>query len=70
MELCLMSSSRILSTVQEHLFQGSYFKGNAQLTFLCNPQKPSINVSLMKILKSTFTKKVIACFCKFSEKDF
>ena len=33
--------------------------GNAQFIFLCNPQKSSVNVCLMKILKSTVTKKVI-----------
>ena len=32
-------------------------KGNAQFIFLCNPQKSSANVCLMKILKSTVTKK-------------
>ena len=38
------------------------FKGNAQFIFLCNPQKLSINVCLMKLLKSTVPKKVIVCF--------
>ena len=28
------------------------FKGNVQVIFLCNPQKLSVNVCLMKILKS------------------
>ena len=32
-------------------------KGNAQFVFLCNPQKPLVNICLMKILKSTITKK-------------
>ena len=32
-------------------------KGNAQFIFLCNPQKSSVNVCLMKILKITATKK-------------
>ena len=68
-ELCLMCSWRILSTVQKHLFQGMYFKGNRQFIFLCDPQKSSINVSLMKILKSTITKKVTACFYKLSEEN-
>ena len=30
--------------------------------FLYNLPKPSVNVCLMKILKSTVTKKVIVCF--------
>ena len=33
------------------------FKGNAQLIFLCNPKKSSVNACLMKILESTVTKK-------------
>ena len=33
------------------------FKGNAQFIFLCNPKKSSVNACLMKILKSTVTKK-------------
>ena len=37
-------------------------KGNEQFIFLCNPQKLSVNVCLMKILKSTATKKVTVCF--------
>ena len=32
------------------------FKGNVQFIFLCNPQKPSVNVFLMKILKSSVIK--------------
>ena len=32
------------------------FKGNVQFMFLCNPQKSSVNVCFMKILKSTVTK--------------
>ena len=38
------------------------FKGNSQFIYLCNPQKLILNVWLMKILKSTVTKKVIVCF--------
>ena len=34
-----------------------HLKGSAQFIFLGNPQKSSINVCLMKILKNTFTKK-------------
>ena len=45
-------------------------KGNEQLIVLRNPQKSSINVLLMKILKSTVTKKVIVCFYKLSEENF
>ena len=37
-------------------------KGNSQLIFLCNTQKSSVNACLMRILKSTVTKKVIVCF--------
>ena len=33
------------------------FKGNAEFMFLCKPPKSSVNVCLMKILKSTGTKK-------------
>ena len=32
-------------------------KGNAQFIFLCHPQKLSVNVCLMKILKTTVTKE-------------
>ena len=32
-------------------------KGSAQFIFLCNPQKSSANVCLMKTLKSTVIKK-------------
>ena len=35
----------------------SYFKGHAQFIFSCNPQKSSVNVGLVKKLKSTDTKK-------------
>ena len=45
-------------------------KGNAQILFLCNPQKSPVNVFLMKILKSTVTKKVIVCFCNLGEENF
>ena len=43
-------------------------KGNAQ--FLCNPQKSSVNVFLMKILKSTITKKVVVWFYNLGEENF
>ena len=46
------------------------FKGNAQLIFLCNSQKSSVNVCFIKILKSTVTKKVIVCFYNLGEENF
>ena len=46
-----------------------YFKRNAQFIFLCNPTKYSVNVCLMKILKSTVTKKVILCFNNLGEEN-
>ena len=45
-------------------------KGNARLIFLCNPQKSSANVCLIKILKSTVRKKVIVCFNSLGEENF
>ena len=45
-------------------------KGNAQLIFLCNPQKSLVNVCLMKMLKRTVTKKVIVCFDNLDEENF
>ena len=47
----IFSSSYILHNPRTH------FKGNTEFIFLCNPQKSSVNVCLMKILKSTVTKK-------------
>ena len=47
-----------------------YFKGNAQFIFLCNPQKSLVNISFMKILKSTVTEKVIVCFYNLGEENF
>ena len=47
------------------------FKGNAQLLFLFNPQKSSVDVFLIKILKNTVTKKVIiVCFFSLGEENF
>ena len=43
---------------------------NAQFIYLCNPQKTSVNVCLMKILKSTGTKKLIVCFNNLGEENF
>ena len=42
----------------------SDLKGNVQFIFLCNRQKSSVNVRLMKILKSTATNP--ANICRFS----
>ena len=47
-----------------------FLKGNAQFLFLCNPQKSSVNVCLMEILKSTVTKQVIVCFYNLGEENF
>ena len=49
---------------------GTSFKGNVRFMFLCNPQKSLVNVCLMKILKSTVTKKVIVCFYNLGEENF
>ena len=38
-----------------------------QFTFLCNPQKSFVNDYLMKVLKSTATKKVIV---RLGEENF
>ena len=43
------------------------FEENVQFIFLCSPQKSSVNVCIMKILKSTVTKKVIVCFYNLGE---
>ena len=45
-------------------------KGNAQFTFLTNPQKSSVNFCLMKIFKSTVTQNVIVCFYNLGEENF
>ena len=46
------------------------YKGNVQFIFLRNPQKSSVNVCLMKILKSTVPKKVIVSFYNLGEENF
>ena len=47
------------------------FKGNAKFIFLFNPQKSSLNVCLIKILKSTLTKKkIIVRFNNLREENF
>ena len=38
--------------------------------FLCQPQKLSVNVCFMKILKSTDTKKVILFFYNLDDENF
>ena len=38
-------------------FLANHVKGNAQLIFLCNPQKSSVNVSLIKKIKKHCHKK-------------
>ena len=48
----------------------SNVKGNVQFIFFCNPQKSSVNVCIMEILKSTVTKKVIVCFNNLGEENF
>ena len=45
------------STISAALMAAIKFKGNAQFIFLCNPQKSSVNVFLIKILIRTVTKK-------------
>ena len=44
-------------------------KRNVQFIFLCDPHKSSANVSFMKILKSTVTKKT-KCFYDLVEGKF
>ena len=47
------------------------FKGNAKFIFLFNPQISSLNVCLIKILKSTVTqKKIIVRFNNLREENF
>ena len=45
-------------------------KGSAQFLFLCNPQKSSVNVCLMTIIKNTVTNKVIVSIYNLAEKNF
>ena len=45
-------------------------KKDAQFIVLHNPPKSLINVCLMKILKSTVTKKVVVCFYNLGEENF
>ena len=45
-------------------------KETRKFIFLCNSEKSSVNVYLMKILKSTVTKKVIVCFHRLGEENF
>ena len=48
----------------------NFLHGNAQFTFLCNPQKSSVNVCLVKILKSAITKKRNCMFFRTGEENF
>ena len=54
----------------QFLVSSCLFKGNTQFIVLCNPQKSSVNVCLMNILKSTVTKNVIVCFNNLGEENF
>ena len=66
---CLLQSvQNVLLTAEPKALDD--IKGNAQFIFLCNPQKASVNVCFMKILKSTVIKKVIVCCNNLSEENF
>ena len=41
-----------------------------QFIFLSDPKKSSVNVSLVKVLESTVTKKVIVCFYNLGKENF
>ena len=59
--------------IPSHFLSVKFFhklKRNAQFIFLCNPQKPSVNVCPKKILKSTVTKNLIVCFYNLGEENF
>ena len=58
----LMGDSILNGIIEKNLSNNGSVKGNAQFIFLCNPQKSSVNVCLMKILKSTVHKKSICVF--------
>ena len=47
----------------------SYVKGNAQVIFLCNSKKSSVNDCLVEILKSTVTKKVTVFLYNLGEEN-
>ena len=57
-------SKSTVKTLDKYLF-----KRNAQFIFLRNPQKSSVKVCLMKILKSTVTKKITVYFYNLSEEN-
>ena len=61
------SSVTLLEVEIDHNF---IFKGNAQFIFLCNPQKSSVNVWIMKISKSTVRKKKLFLFISYVKKTF
>ena len=48
----------------------SDFYGNAQFIFLCNLQKSSINVCLIKLLKKHCHEKVTVCVYNLGEQNF
>ena len=57
LENSLQQSLATLSFFFTFRYVSATFKGNGQFIFLCNPQKSLVNVCLMKISKSTVTKK-------------
>ena len=66
----LILSSIVIINLKFDLVNLKAFEGNAQFIFLWDSQKSSVNVCLMKILKSIVTKKVIACFYNLGEENF
>ena len=71
-EPCSYSSIRLLAgkdSSGSSTTDDDFIKENAQFMFLCDPQKSSVNVCLIKILKGTVTKKVIVCFYNLSEEN-
>ena len=78
---CLLTDittmNKLTSSVDEYItllankvfVLSGHVKGNMQFLLLCNPQKSLVNVCFMKILKSTVTKKVIACFYSLGEES-
>ena len=79
---CLLTDittmNKLTSSVDEYItllanevfVLSEHVKGNMLFLILCNPKKSLVNVCLMKILKSTVTKKVIACFYSLGEESF
>ena len=52
-ETLIMHSKNTIKFLEKSFYVFHNIKGNAQFTFLCNPQKSMVNVGLMKIFKST-----------------